>query len=83
MGGGSIEPSRPWPRGGNVNPAPRYPKPPAPQRPPRVSPPHPTPVAIIHVDGSFVHVEWHVTPPENCHLAVYAAPPLGVKGERP
>lgn len=32
--GGGIEPSRPWPRGGNVNPPPTHPRPPAPPAPP-------------------------------------------------
>jgi hypothetical protein len=30
------------------------------------------PVATIHVDGSFVHVEWHGKEPNVCHLPVYA-----------
>jgi hypothetical protein len=33
------------------------------------------PVATIHVDGSFVHVEWCVHIPGKCHMKVYAAPP--------
>jgi len=35
------------------------------------------PIATIHVNGSFVHVEWH-TPdvPSVCHLKVYDKPPV-------
>lgn len=33
-----MEPPEPWPRGGNVNPPPRYLKPPAPPSPPQLSP---------------------------------------------
>ena len=32
------------------------------------------PVATIHVDGSFVHVEWHRTMPNECHMPVFATP---------
>lgn len=36
MGSGAIVPSTPWPRSGNVNPPPHYPRPPAPPSPPSV-----------------------------------------------
>lgn len=32
------------------------------------------PVATIHVDGSFVHVEWHNAAPNEAHLQVYSEP---------
>lgn len=32
------------------------------------------PVATIHVDGSFVHVSWHIPAPLRCSMDVYAAP---------
>lgn len=32
------------------------------------------PVATIHVDGSFCHVEWKVAAPNRCHLDVYSHP---------
>lgn len=56
-------------QGGNVNPPPMYARP---QAPPRPSPPAPAPVATIHVDGSYVHVEWHIPPPNRCRMPVFA-----------
>jgi hypothetical protein len=32
------------------------------------------PIATIHVDGSFVHVQWHATAPNVCHMPVFASP---------
>ncbi len=34
----------------------------------------PKPIATIHVDGSFVHVEWHDEVPNVCHMPVYGDP---------
>ena len=31
------------------------------------------PVATLHVDGSFVHVEWHIQAPTACHMQVFQA----------
>jgi hypothetical protein len=32
-------------------------------------------IATIHVDGSFVYVEWHVPAPNKCHMRVFAILP--------
>lgn len=37
------------------------------------------PIATLHVDGSYVHTEWHVTRPHECHIPVYAVPPGNFK----
>lgn len=42
----------------------------------RLAEPAPTaaPVATIHVDGSFCHVEWHVPVPNEADILVYTNP---------
>jgi hypothetical protein len=30
------------------------------------------PVATIHVEGSFLHFEWHIQPPNECHMQLFA-----------
>jgi hypothetical protein len=42
------------------------------------------PIATIHVDGSFVHVEWHRYAPNVCHMEVYDHPttPAGYTSTR-
>lgn len=37
--------------------------------------PQQEPVAVIHVDGSFVHVEWRIKAPDVAQMPVFCSPP--------
>lgn len=74
-----MEPSRPWPRGGNLNPPPNYPRPPTPPGPPQwktpgpagftpppPAPPRPGPELICETieQREEVCAAWHELPDE-------------------